>query len=481
MQMTQEGYLLLNGTSTEANASDTYNLFTNGGGAGVVELTKWNGKNILTLKVFGADYRQHHEVRRIWNKKLGEYTYLMIVWERLGAEDAEALGVDPVYEDGYANGWTPDAIWEMNSKGEVVWRWVFVDHVVQNYDPSKTEPFTDVCGRYHPGATYGDPADYPGKININYKTISGGPKTDWNHCNSLDYNPESGHIAINSREWSEFYVIDHDGTFVSTTDWAKNIAATQTEAGDFLWRWGAPHIYGAGQAPGYFSSGDQQLFNAHNVQWIGLGCDYEGWEKAMGTIPGHGNILIYDNGQTNPVEHRSRVLEINPYGANGEYLWQEDGGYTVTMSNPLSFYKLSNMLVWRYQSHLANSFYSPIISSCQRMPNGNTIIDSGYNGHFFEVTKEGEVVWEYINPIITAGASETLDDAQSMQMNLVSQNMVYRMLRVPMKHPGLKGKNMYPQGTITGKTPGSSSDGDSGGDGGGGSGGGGAGGGGGGY
>ena len=481
MQMTKEGYLLINGRSKEADAIDTYKVFASGA-RGLLEVYKWGGKNLLTLKVFNPDYRQHHEARRIWNKKLGEYTYLMLVWERLGAEDAVALGVDPVYEANYANGWTPDAIWEMNSKGELIWRWAFQDHLVQNYDPSKTEPFTDVCGRSNPGATYGDPADYPGKLNVNFKNIKSGPSVDWNHCNSFDYNRESGHIVVNSRDFSEFYVIDHDGTFVSTTDWSKNIAAAQTEAGDFLWRWGAPNVYGAGAAPGYLKNGEEQIFTAHHVQWIGLGCDYEGWEEAMGTLPGHGNILIFDNGMTNPVEHRSRIFEINPYDDQGNYLPQENGGYTTTQTSGRTFYKLSNMIVWRYQSHLSNSFYSSNISSCQRMPNGNTVIDSGNSGHFFEITSEGEVVWEYINPIITAGASETLDDSQTMQMDVVSQNMVFRMMRVPMKHPGLKGKSMYPRGTITGKTTDSSGSGDSssGGDSGGG-GGGGAGGGGGGY
>ena len=32
------------------------------------------------------------------------------------------------------------------------------------------------------------------------------------------------------------------------------------------------------------------------------------------------------------------------------------------------------------------------------MPNGNTLINEGVFGRFFEVTAEGEVVWEYVNP-----------------------------------------------------------------------------------
>jgi hypothetical protein len=32
------------------------------------------------------------------------------------------------------------------------------------------------------------------------------------------------------------------------------------------------------------------------------------------------------------------------------------------------------------------------------LPNGNTFINEGWFGRFFEVTREGSVVWEYVNP-----------------------------------------------------------------------------------
>jgi hypothetical protein len=34
----------------------------------------------------------------------------------------------------------------------------------------------------------------------------------------------------------------------------------------------------------------------------------------------------------------------------------------------------------------------------QRLPNGNTLVNEGNFGRFFEVSPEGEVVWEYVNP-----------------------------------------------------------------------------------
>jgi len=46
-----------------------------------------------------------------------------------------------------------------------------------------------------------------------------------------------------------------------------------------------------------------------------------------------------------------------------------------------------------------DEFYSSFISGAQRLANGNTLICSGANGTFFEVTPEHEMVWKYVNPV----------------------------------------------------------------------------------
>jgi hypothetical protein len=51
------------------------------------------------------------------------------------------------------------------------------------------------------------------------------------------------------------------------------------------------------------------------------------------------------------------------------------------------------------------------------LPNGNTLITEGSDGRIFEVTREHELVWEYISPYWRQGA-----------MNL---NLVYRAYRAP--------------------------------------------------
>jgi hypothetical protein len=38
-------------------------------------------------------------------------------------------------------------------------------------------------------------------------------------------------------------------------------------------------------------------------------------------------------------------------------------------------------------------------SAQERLANGNTLITESEGGRLFEVTPEGEIVWEYLNPV----------------------------------------------------------------------------------
>ena len=80
------------------------------------------------------------------------------------------------------------------------------------------------------------------------------------------------------------------------------------------------------------------------------------------------DILIFDNG----VERRhSRIVELNP---------------------------ASGSIEWQYVANPPESFFSNFRGSCQRLPNGNTLVCQGSNGRIFELTVENEIVWEYVSP-----------------------------------------------------------------------------------
>jgi hypothetical protein len=125
-------------------------------------------------------------------------------------------------------------------------------------------------------------------------------------------------------------------------------------------------------------------------------------------LPGAGNLIVFDNqgeGGYPPVplgvNSGSRVLEIDP--VKKEIVWQ----YTAENSNSSGW-----------------TFYSSFISSARRLPNGNTLIDEGMNGRFFQVTPQGKIVWEYVSPYFApspVGSSK----------GTVISNWVYRAQPVP--------------------------------------------------
>jgi len=360
---------------------------------------------------------------RIWNPKLKQHTYLGKVHiTPTTQEEAVAAGCDP--SKNYTRAYRAGLI-EVDREFNIIWEWDFLDHVIQDRNPawpnyvSKEKTI----------------ADYPGKLDLFHTNDLGvrnnsgeGLIRDWQHVNSIDYNPETDHIAINAKHWSEFYVIDHGATFVAGDIEASNKLAA-SDAGDFIYRFGKPSAYQQGEAPGFLDEGNQQMYGAHNIQWIKPG------------LPGAGNFLIFDNGVWNPTGTQSEILEINPFldaekKNTGFYVNPPDAGYTRRGD--------SNQIVWSFKASLPNSFYAQSQSGCQRLPNGNVLINSANTGHFFQVTPDGEVVWEYIQPVTrSSGIKKIQHDKDSREFE------VFRCYFYPPDHPGLKGKDLTPKGKIT--------------------------------
>lgn len=80
-----------------------------------------------------------------------------------------------------------------------------------------------------------------------------------------------------------------------------------------------------------------------------------------------------------------------------------------------------------------------------RLPNGNTQVTSGQQGHIFEVTPSGEVVWEYVSPVSVLGA---------LQRPLAYPFHITRTsYRFAADHPALIGRDLTPGGTIFDQEP----------------------------
>ncbi|MEI7673089.1 MAG: aryl-sulfate sulfotransferase [Deltaproteobacteria bacterium] len=407
----------------------------------------------------------HHDGRRIWNKKLKQYTHLYVAYRNATKEEVIAAGGDPSWSFAATAGakgntsrlMAHDLLIEVNDKKEIVWEWRHLDHQVQSKNPAWPNYVTDV-------------AKAPGREDAHYGTGIG---YDWQHINSVDYNEDLDLIVTNGRSWSQSYVIDHGKTFVSATDWAANRAAAKGPSGDFLYRFGNPATYNQGYAPSCSTTGqqcyegDQQLYGSHDIQWIkpyhwnrphaeagDTWPDPVGYTLSGIANPGAGHFMVFDNGTNNPTGMRSRIREFNPFlnsaGVDtGWFVNPPDAGYTGT----LGLTRTSKQIVWNYQSKSQQSFYSVNTSGCQRLPNGNTSIQSSAQGHSFEVTPTGEVVWEYQFPGFgTANAKFVMYDGGTGNAE-GGTTKLFRHYRYGANYPGLAGRDLTPTTTITGNVP----------------------------
>ncbi|MBC8427793.1 DUF1566 domain-containing protein, partial [bacterium] len=192
------------------------------------------------------------------------------------------------------------------------------------------------------------------------------------------------------------------------------------------------------------TSGHKQIGGSHDIQWIDPG------------LMGEGNFLVFNNGQyLSERTPQSYVFEINGFldakgNDTGNYVNPPDAGYYI-LESPKDTHKakkqMSNQIVWLYASKSNQGFFSHIGSGAQRLPNDNTLICADTEGHLFEVTSEGELVWEYINPVTKDGILEVMPD------NIPMTNAIFRAYRYGPDHPALAGRDLTPKDTITGSPP----------------------------
>ena len=259
-----------------------------------------------------------------------------------------------------------DAIIEVDWQGNVLWEWLCSDHF-DEYEFS--EEAKNILAR-----------------NPNFLG-SGGGMGDWMHINSMSVlGPNKWYDAGDERFHPENIIWDGRETNIN--------AIISKKTGKLVWKIGPDY----NASPALKKLG--WIIGQHHTHMIPRG------------LPGEGNIMIYDNGgwagygapnpgsptgAKNALRDYSRVLEIDP--TTLEIVWQhtpKEAGLTHPVDN--------------------SRYYSPFISSAQRLPNGNTLITEGSGGRLMEVTPDHELVWEYISPYWG---------------EFFKINMVYRAYRVP--------------------------------------------------
>ena len=115
----------------------------------------------------------------------------------------------------------------------------------------------------------------------------------------------------------------------------------------------------------------------------------------------NGHILLFANGLNTGGNPFSRVIEFDPVTA------------TTT---------------WEYRGNPPWTLFSPHVSGAQRLASCNTLICEGQWGRIFEVTPEGDVVWEYVSPYF----GPMPDGARA--------NSIFRAYRYAADSPEIRGR-----------------------------------------
>lgn len=338
----------------------------------------WDGELVWYYQFDRPNMRVHHGIEVMPNGNI-----LFMAWQLISREEALAAGRDP---EKLGDALWPDVIMEYSpTENAIVWEWQVWDHVIQDFDP--TAP------------NYGDVAAAPHRIDLNfyqeYQWIE-----DWQHVNSLDYNPTLDQIAISAREFNEVWVIDH----------GVSSEAARGPAGDLLYRWGNPRAYRRGDESSRFISFQ------HDVQWVPYG------------YPGAGNIMVYSNRHQDGDTNYSRVVEFTPP-------LLDDGTYAIADGQAFG----PTQPTWIYDGSPDNRFYSQYVSGADRLPNGNTLITPGQEGRIIEVSPDGRVVWEYVLP---------LHGQYRVQQGGTPDSSIFRVERYAADFAGLQGRILSPGPTL---------------------------------
>jgi len=307
--------------------------------------------------------RVHHDYQRQGNP-VGYYVPGMDAWADRG--NTLILGHKNLYCKKISDkNLLDDVIYEVSFEGDIVWEWVCSDHFdafgfrEEAKNVLSRDPNMRPCG--------GGMGDW---MHINSMSLLGPNK--WYDAGDLRFHPDN--IIADGRETNLIFIISK-------------------KTGEIVWKVGPYYDYTPEKELGW-------IIGQHHAHMIPRG------------LPGEGHILVYDNGGW------AGYGACHPCSLNGTKNVLRD------YSRVLEFDPISLTIVWQHTPQEAglvhpmdsNRFYSPFISSAQRLPNGNTLITEGSGGRIIEVTADHELVWEYISPYW----------GKNLKMN-----MVYRAYRYP--------------------------------------------------
>jgi hypothetical protein len=171
-------------------------------------------------------------------------------------------------------------------------------------------------------------------------------------------------------EWTHLNAVQlaPDGDVIISSQKLDTIMKISWPKGEVVWRWGGPG----------------RLSHQHDP-----------------SITPDGTLLVFDNGSRYPIQGKTRVIEVD---------------------------MKSGEIIWQYMGEPVFSFMSLHIAGAERLVNGNTLICEGESGRVFEVTRDCQICWEWINPLVLPFKGG------------ITSSMLFRAHRYAADSPELRGR-----------------------------------------
>ncbi len=189
------------------------------------------------------------------------------------------------------------------------------------------------------------------------------------------FDPRKDPICPIDRRWEWTHInaldVNGDGDVLFSCRQNSRVAVVNRKSGEMTWKYGFP-----------------DTAHQHHATWLP-----------------NGNVQIFDNGMHGLGLAASRVIEVDPK---------------------------TNEIVWQYEGSPQQQFFSGHISGATRLAGGNTLVCEGTSGRLFEVTRRGEIAWEWWNPVYS-----TRPDGQT-------SGWLFRAYRYAAGYPGLAGRELDP-------------------------------------
>ena len=273
------------------------------------------------------------------------------------------------------------ALFELDHDSNVVWehRDDYMHHDFQRLDNGNTLIIRweklppDVHARVQGGHVAENDPDWMWGDTVQEITEKGDVVREWRSWEHLSVDHHVKCPLESRKEWTHMNSLElmPDGNWLASFRLTNTVAIIDGTTGDIRWRWGP-----------------DKLSHQHHA-----------------TLVDENRILVFDNGcHRKEMPSFSQIVEVD---------------------------RATKKVAWSFQTDTILDFFSFMVSGCERLPNGNTLVTEGAKGHIFEITPEPEVVWEYFSPWV-------------LSSSFGPTPVVFRAYRVARDDPRLDGLSLSP-------------------------------------